>query len=86
MVNRAFHSVKVIEVKAEERIPQQIVKLEKVIQQLQQRIADLELCAVPETPQYVRDQRETTTRSTVERLKALSREFLAANPLFSVVL
>jgi hypothetical protein len=45
-----------------------------VIQQLQQRITDLELCAVPETPQDVRDQREATARSTVERLKALTLE------------
>jgi cell division protein FtsL len=29
---------------------------------------------VPETPQYVRDQREATARSTVDRLKALSLE------------
>jgi hypothetical protein len=34
----------------------------------------LELRAVPETPQDVRDQREATTRSAVERLKALTLE------------
>jgi hypothetical protein len=74
MVNRVLRSVTVVEVKAEERIPQQIVQLEQVIQQLQQRIADLELRAVPETPQDVRDQREATARSAVERLKALAGE------------
>jgi hypothetical protein len=74
MVNRVLRSVTVIEVKAEERIPQQIVQLEEVIQQLQQCIADLELRAVPETPQDVRDQREATARSAVERLKALVGE------------
>jgi hypothetical protein len=74
MVNRALRSVTVVEVKAEERIPQQVVQLEEVIQQLQQRIADLELRAVPETPQDVRDQREATARSAVERLKALAGE------------
>jgi hypothetical protein len=45
-----------------------------VIQQLQQRIADLELRIVPETPQDVRDQREETARSTIERLKTLTGE------------
>jgi chromosome segregation ATPase len=74
MVNRALRSVTVIEVKAEERIPQQVVQLEEVIQQLQLRIADLELRAVPETPQDVREQREATARSAVERLKALVGE------------
>jgi hypothetical protein len=45
-----------------------------VIQQLQQCIIDLELRAVPETPQDVRDKREATTRSIVERLKSLTLE------------
>jgi FtsZ-binding cell division protein ZapB len=34
----------------------------------------LELRTVPETPQDVRDQREATARSAVERLKALTLE------------
>ena len=34
----------------------------------------MELCTVPETPQDVRDQREATTQSTVERLKDLTLE------------
>jgi hypothetical protein len=45
----------VIEVKDEEKIPQQVAHLEKLIQQLQQCIADLELRTVPETPQEIRD-------------------------------
>jgi hypothetical protein len=49
-------------------------QLIEAIQQLQQRIADLELRIVPETPQDVRDQREATTQSIVERLKALTLE------------
>jgi uncharacterized protein YaaN involved in tellurite resistance len=49
-VNKELHSVTVIEVKNKERIPQQVGQLTKVIQKLQQRIADLELCVVPETP------------------------------------
>jgi flagellar biosynthesis chaperone FliJ len=49
-VHKALHSVMVIEVKMEDRIPQQVTQLEAIIQQLQQRIIDLELCTVPETP------------------------------------
>jgi len=73
-VNRALRSVTIIETKAKERVPQQVVQLEEVIQQLQQCIADLELRVVPETPQDVRDQREETARSVVETLKALVGE------------
>jgi hypothetical protein len=49
-------------------------QLTEAVQQLQQHIADLELRTVPETPQDVRDQREATTMSAVERLKALILE------------
>jgi hypothetical protein len=51
-----------------------VAQFEEVIQKLQQRIEDLELRAVPETPQDVRDQREATARSADERLKALTGE------------
>jgi hypothetical protein len=34
----------------------------------------LELFTVPETPQYVRDQREATVRSALDRLKSLALE------------
>jgi hypothetical protein len=74
MVQRALHSVTVIEVKVEERVPQQVAHLEDVIQQLQQCIADLELCTVLETPQDIRDQREATAHSAVNRLKDLTSE------------
>jgi hypothetical protein len=50
--------VTVIEVKIEEHVPQQVTKIEEVIQQLQQRITDMELCTISETPQEVRDLRE----------------------------
>jgi hypothetical protein len=56
----------IVELKSEERVPQQVAQLEEVIQQLQQCIAYLELCTVPETPQNVRDQREADARSTIE--------------------
>jgi hypothetical protein len=74
MVNRALRYVTVVEVKTEERVPQQVAQLEEVIQQLQQCIADLELRTVPKTPQDVRDLREATARSTVDRLKSLALE------------
>jgi hypothetical protein len=57
-VNRALRSVTVVEVQTEEQVPQQVAQLEEVIQKLQQRITDLELRAVPETPQEIRNQRE----------------------------
>jgi hypothetical protein len=46
------------------------INLAEGIQQLQQRIADLELCTVPETLQDVRDRRE----GTVERINSLAME------------
>jgi hypothetical protein len=74
LVNRALHSVTIIEVRAEEQIPQQVAQLEEVIQQLQQCITDLELRTVPETPQEIRDLREATARSAVGRIKSLALE------------
>jgi bacterioferritin (cytochrome b1) len=49
-----------------------VAQLKEVIQQC---IVDLELRTVPETPQDVRDQREATTCSAVDRLKALALEY-----------
>jgi hypothetical protein len=66
--------VTVIEVKMEDHLPQQVTQLEEVIQQLQQRITDLELHTMPETPQEIRDLREATARSAVGRLKTFSLE------------
>jgi exonuclease VII large subunit len=74
-VHRALRSVTIIEVQIEERVPQQVAQLEGVIQQLQQCIADLELRTVPETPQEIRDLREATARSAVDRLKSFSLEY-----------
>jgi hypothetical protein len=51
-----------------------VAQLEEVIQKLQQCIADLELCVVPETPQEIRDQREATAHNAVGRLKSLALE------------
>jgi hypothetical protein len=74
-VNRALRSVTVVEIKAEDRVIQQVDQLIETIQKQQQRIADLELHVVPETPQDVRDQREATARNVVDKLKALAREY-----------
>ena len=50
-------------------------QLAEAIQQLQQHIVDLELRTVPKTPEDVRDQREATAQSAVERIKALAMEW-----------
>jgi hypothetical protein len=73
-VNRELRSMTGLEPQTEDRVTQQVEQLIEAIQQLQQRIIDLELRTVPDTPQDVRDQREGTDRSTVERMKALSME------------
>jgi hypothetical protein len=52
----------------------QVEKLEKAVQQLQQRITYLELHTIPNTLPDVRDQREATAESTVERIKTLAME------------
>jgi hypothetical protein len=64
-VHKELHSVTVIEVKMENRLPQQVNQLEEVIQQLQQCITDLELRTIPETPQEIRYLREATAQSVV---------------------
>jgi hypothetical protein len=63
-----------LEKKVEEPVEQQVAQLAEAIQQLQQRITDLELRTVPSTPQDVRDQREATARSAVERIRAFALE------------
>ena len=64
----------VIEVNIEEHIPQQVEKLEEVIQQLQQHIAYMELRTVPKTPQEIRYLREATARNAIGQLKTLALE------------
>ena len=72
VVNRAFHSVTGLEHKAEEPIEHQVMKLVEFIQQLQQRVVELELQAISSTPHKERDQQEVAARSTVERIKELT--------------
>jgi hypothetical protein len=65
----------VLEIKAEDRVTQEVNQLTEAIQQLQQCISYLELRTIPETPQDIRDQREETTQSVVERLKDLTLKY-----------
>ena len=55
-VNKSFCSMNGLEQKAEEPIERQVMKLAKVIQQLQQRVVELELQAISSTPQKEHDQ------------------------------
>jgi uncharacterized protein YoxC len=57
-----------------ESIEMQVGKLVEAIQQLQARVAELEIQEVPSTLQEVWDQREETARSAVERIRALASE------------
>ena len=50
------------------------MKLVEVIQQLQQRVVELGLHTIPSTPQEECDQWEMTAQSTIERIKALTKE------------
>jgi hypothetical protein len=56
VVNREFFSVTVLEKMAEEPLDHQVMKLVEVIQQLQQRVMDLELHIIPSTLQEEHDQ------------------------------
>ena len=52
----------------------QVAQLAESIQQLQQRITDLELQIIQSTPQDMQDQREATAQSTIERIRELALE------------
>jgi hypothetical protein len=73
-VNRSLLTMTGLEIQAEAQVTLQVEHLAEAIQQLQQGIAYIELHTTPSTPQDVRDQREATTRSAVDRIKALSIE------------
>jgi hypothetical protein len=74
VVTRELHSVSGLTQIEEETVESQVEKLNEAIQQLQERVAELEQQVMPSTPQEVRDKREETSRSTVERIKALALE------------
>ena len=73
-VNIALRFMTGLEPQEEDQVTHQVEKLTEAIQQLQQSTADLELHTIPDTPQDVRDQREATARSAVERIKGLTME------------
>jgi hypothetical protein len=71
-VTRALRSVPGLAQIEEETTEIQVGKLVESIQQLQAKVAELELQAVPSIPQEVRDEREETARSAVERIRVLA--------------
>jgi uncharacterized protein YdcH (DUF465 family) len=58
----------------EDSVERKVWNIFEVIQQLQQRIAELDLQEVPITPKEVRDIREETVRRKDERIKTLALE------------
>jgi hypothetical protein len=64
-VHITLRSVTGLEKKGEEAVEHQVVQLVEAIQEIQQRIIDMELRIVPNTLQDVQDQREATARSIV---------------------
>jgi hypothetical protein len=75
VVKKEFLFVIGFEQMEEDPIVNQVMKLAEAIQQLQQRVTELELQIVPSTPQEVQDQREATTQSIVERINKLAMEY-----------
>jgi hypothetical protein len=73
-VNKALRSVPGLAQEEHESVEVQVVKLAEAIQQLQVRITELEIQAVPSTPQEVRDQREEAAKNAVGRIRALASE------------
>jgi hypothetical protein len=58
----------------EETFESQVGKLAEAIQHLQERVAELELQAVPSTLQEVHNQQEEATSSAIERIRELASE------------
>jgi hypothetical protein len=73
-VNKTLHSVPGLAQEEHESVEVQVVKLAETIQQLQARITELEVQAVPSTLQEVRDQREEAAKNAVGRIRALASE------------
>jgi len=73
-VHRALRSVTGLELQDEERVMHQVEQLTEAVQYIQKQITYLELHTIPDTPQDVRDQKDSTYRSVVERIKSLSME------------
>jgi hypothetical protein len=74
VVSRALRSVPGLAQEEHEAVEVQVMKLAEAIQQLQARVTELEIQAVPSTPQEVCDQREEAAKSAVGRIRALASE------------
>jgi hypothetical protein len=72
VVSKSIHSVLGLTQKKHETVEIQVTKLVEAIQQLQARVMELELQEVPSTLQEVRDQREESAKSVVERIRILT--------------
>jgi hypothetical protein len=73
-VTRALLSMPSLAQEELESTEMQVVKLAEAIQQLQARVMELEIQAVPSTLKEVCDQREEAARNVVERIRALASE------------
>jgi hypothetical protein len=74
VVNNACLSVLGLAQEEQDSVEVQVAKLIETIQQLQARITELDIQAVPSTPQEVHDQREEATKNAVIRIRALTSE------------
>jgi len=74
-VTRALRYVSGLAHMEAEIVKKQVGKLAETIQQMQARVAELETQAMLSIPQEVRDHREKSTRSVVERIRALASEY-----------
>jgi hypothetical protein len=73
-VTKAICSVSGLKQEEEDSTEIQVGKLTEAIQQLQERVMELEIQVVSSTLQEVHDQREESSRNTVERIRALTSE------------
>jgi hypothetical protein len=74
-VSKALRFVPGLEKEEHEIVEDQVVKLAEAIQQLQERVTELEIQAVPSTLQEVCDQREEAFKSIVGRIRAFASEY-----------
>jgi trimethylamine:corrinoid methyltransferase-like protein len=73
-VTKALRSMLGLAQEEEYSIEIQVGKLIEAIQQLQERVTELDIQVVSSTLQEVCDQREEATKNAVERIKALSSD------------
>jgi hypothetical protein len=74
VVNKSCHSVPGLAQEEQDSVDIPVANFSKTIQQLQVRISELEIQAVPNTPREERDQRKEAAGNAVGRNIALSSE------------